>query len=230
MLAGLRRSVVQLSQWKPWKLDDGPVGVYVCRLDPNVIRGVVMRRFLAALLIGFVMLQWLPSAAVAAPGGHGVLPTAEDDLAWSDTPTLSRVVPLAGTPIYWASCGMFDDDNKVVKLFPINRSRDAIFRCGHHGSGNNYGYRHMLANKDRWEGLTAGTYQSWRDIADLAMVKTAGDPAERVSASGGQQCRAAIIYLVNLRTGATVRSVVVRMYVRASDWRINTVIPGGWCK
>ncbi len=200
-----------------------------------------MFRLAGALVSLILFVSISPSSANAAPrlseetGSRVAHPRPDDrgdELVWSERVEvggrLARVSPTAaGIPIYWASCGVFDKDSKLVKLFPLNRSRDARFLCG--SREGNYGYRHMLDKKDRWEGLTPGTNQSWREIADLAMVKTAWDPIERKPVSGGQQCRSAIIYLVNKTTGATVRSVIVRMYVRVSDWRINTVIPGGWC-
>lgn len=164
----------------------------------------------------------------------------EELFAWSATPngpgSLTSPQPDAlspaaaqSTPLYWRSCGVFDRDDKLVKAFPINRSSDALFLCGRHSNNEKYGYRHMVANKARWEALTPGTTQTWRDIADLAMSTAAWSPLRRVDASGGLQCRDVTIHLYNLSNGRKVRSVDVRMYVRKSDWRISTVIPGGWC-
>ncbi len=91
-----------------------------------------------------------------------------------------------------------------------------------------HGYRHILIrHRADFERLAAGTYQNWRDIADLAMDSITRDPDAAKLAGGNQSCLSRVIFLRNLRTNQVVRQQIIRMYVRNGDNNIATVYPAG---
>lgn len=67
----------------------------------------------------------------------------------------------------------------------------------------------MLVNEARWEGLTPGANQGWREITELAMTKAVARLLHRVPVEEGQQCRDATICLVNKRNGSVAATVDV---------------------
>jgi hypothetical protein len=62
-----------------------------------------------------------------------------------------------------------------------------------------------------FERLAVGTYQNWRDIADLAMDSIARDPDSLKVVEDGKVCHSRLINMYNIRTNQLVRTQVVRM-------------------
>lgn len=97
-------------------------------------------------------------------------------------------------------------------------------RCGN----ADYGYRHIVSrHRTDFERLAAGTYQNWRDVADLAMDSISTDPDAAKLAGAGKGCLSRVIFLRNLRTNQVVRPQIIRMFVRLSDNVIITTYPHG---
>lgn len=144
--------------------------------------------------------------------------------------TLSATRPaglgIARAAAVWAACGWRDGDDKLVRLFQRDRRRDFALRCGDGG----WGYRHI---KDRhmgdFTGMAAGTYQNWRDVADLAMASNSSDPDVMKPAGGNQTCRSRVIFLVNVRNGQPVRQQIVKMYTDNANSNIRSAFPSSHC-
>lgn len=62
------------------------------------------------------------------------------------------------------------------------------------------------------------------------MAAISSDPDVRLPASGNQTCSSRLIYLVNVRTGQTVRQQVVKMYTNNGNSNINTAFPSSQCR
>lgn len=137
----------------------------------------------------------------------------------------ARAAPIAlpsGPP--WGACGRSTPEDKVVRQFPTG----ITLRCGGPlgAAEPRYGYRHILFRHKRdLERLAAGTFQNWRDVADLAMETIANDPDRSVPAPGNQICQSRVIFLNDLRTGQPVRQQVMVMYIDAPTRNVNTLTP-----
>ncbi len=128
----------------------------------------------------------------------------------------------AATP--WGACGTSTPESKEVTKYIASPRIYYYLRCGTEA----YGYRHILIrHRADFERLAAGTYQNWRDIADLAMDSITRDPDSAKPAGGNQSCLSRVIFLRNIRTNQVVRQQIIRMYVRNWDNNIATVYPAG---
>ncbi|GGM84059.1 hypothetical protein GCM10012275_63380 [Longimycelium tulufanense] len=72
--------------------------------------------------------------------------------------------------------------------------------------------------------MAAGTYQNWRDVADLAMDAIAKDPDAWGDAGAGKNCRSRLIYLYNRRTGQLVRTQIVIQLSAHQSGKSNRII------
>ncbi|MFV2177886.1 hypothetical protein ACFHW2_29165 [Actinomadura sp. LOL_016] len=156
-------------------------------------------------------------------------PSTDDRLAWAASPAaaVSRAQVQAAPP--WGACGRSTDPQKMVRLFTKNRVVDFALRCGgpKHSSSPTWGYRHILwRHRGDFERMAAGTYQNWRDIADLAMSHNTSDP-DRWNRSGGKSCYSRVLYLRNIRTNQVVRKQIFKMIVGSSSKNIITSYPAG---
>ena len=152
----------------------------------------------------------------------------DDRLAWAASPAsaVSRAQVEAAPP--WGACGRNTDTQKMVRLFTKNRVVDFALRCGgpKHSSSPTWGYRHILwRHRGDFERMAAGTYQNWRDIADLAMSHNTSDP-DRSRHSGGKSCYSRVLYLRNIRNNQVVRTQIFKMIVSGSN-NIITSYPAG---
>ncbi|MEV5827741.1 hypothetical protein AB0L25_19435 [Spirillospora sp. NPDC052242] len=155
-------------------------------------------------------------------------PSSGDRPAWSASPAsaVSRVQVPAAPP--WGACGRNTDPQKLVRLFTKNRVVDFALRCGgpKYSSSPTWGYRHILwRHRGDFERMAAGTYQNWRDIADLAMSSNTSDP-DRSRHSGGKSCYSRLLYLRNIRTNQVVRKQIFKMVVGSNN-NIITSYPAG---
>lgn len=122
----------------------------------------------------------------------------------------------------WGACGRSTAESKEVTKYFVNARTYYYLRCGNAG----YGYRHILdRHRTDFERLAAGTYQNWRDVADLAMDSISRDPDAAKPAGNGKACLSRVIFLRNLRTNQAVRQQIIRMFVRLSDNAIITTYP-----
>ncbi|MFD0900019.1 hypothetical protein [Actinomadura sediminis] len=158
-------------------------------------------------------------------------PPADDRSAWAAAPhqPVSRVQVQAAPP--WGACGRSTDPQKLVRLFTKNRVVDFALRCGgpKYSSSPTWGYRHILwRHKGDFERMAAGTYQNWRDIADLAMSHNTSDP-DRWKHSGGKSCYSRVLYLKNIRTNKVVRKQIFKMIVSSSNNIITSYPTGTHC-
>ena len=101
--------------------------------------------------------------------------------------------PEAGAQVAgpWGACARGSDEQKVVRIFPSPQG-PLTLRCGGplYSSEPRWGFRHLLwKHKSDFEGTAGGTFQNWRDIADLAMQTIAVDPDSTYPAGGNQTCR-----------------------------------------
>lgn len=83
----------------------------------------------------------------------------------------------------------------------------------------------MWKHEKDFEGTAFGTFQNWRDVADLAMETIAFDPDATFPANGDQTCRSRVLFLKNLQTNQVVRQGIFVMYTQNGANRINTVFP-----
>jgi hypothetical protein len=84
---------------------------------------------------------------------------------------------------------------------------------------------YLVAAPGDFERIAAGTYQNWRDVADLSMEFIARDPDVTVPTSRGTTCHSRVIFLINLRTNQVVHEQIVRMVVVPSTGNIVTAYP-----
>ncbi|HLV75579.1 MAG TPA: hypothetical protein VKY91_22580 [Vulgatibacteraceae bacterium] len=180
-----------------------------------------------ATLFGTVLAAALLSPAGTAAADAG--PSTVDRLAWTTGPdrALTSAQVRAAPP--WGACGRSTDPQKLVRLFTKNRVVDYALRCGgpKYSSTPTWGYRHILwRHRADFERMAAGTYQNWRDVADLAMSHNTSDP-DRSSHGGGKSCYSRLLYLKNLRTGQVVRKQIFKMIVSNRDNNIITSYPAG---
>lgn len=140
---------------------------------------------------------------------------------------LLQAPPEAAAAPPWGACGRSTDENKVVRVFPSPQGPLTLF-CGGpiRSSTPEWGYRHILwAHMKDFDGASTGTFQNWRDIADLAMETIAADPDATYPARGDQTCRSRVLFLKDLRTNQVVRQGIFVMYTQNGTNRINTVFP-----
>jgi hypothetical protein len=122
-------------------------------------------------------------------------------------------------------------------LAPVSRARvDAPGRLrAEHPRAYYYlrcgtGHRHILdRHRADFERLAFGTFQNWRDIADLAMDAISRDPDAATPAGAGKGCLSRVIFLTSLRTNQPVRQQVIRMIIRLRDNAIISAFPGFQC-
>jgi hypothetical protein len=172
---------------------------------------------------------------------HGVDVGRDADVVWTDAAGAEGVARFnqreaeksasgrsaAQPDAVWAACGWRDPSGKLVRLFQRDRRRDFALRCGDAG----WGYRHIQTRHQAdFEGMAAGTYQNWRDVADLSMNTNSSDPDVTRPAGGNQTCRSRVIFLINKRTGQVVRRQIVKMYTDNSNSNIRTAFPSTHCR
>lgn len=158
-----------------------------------------LRKLVAAMIAAcfFAVMPALPADA-----------TPRDDASaiWISDPSAAaakRAQEQGANAIVWASCGIFDSDSKLVRLYYMSRRSDIALRCGN----DSVGYRHILKNhRTQFEALAAGTYQNWRALADDAISASLSDPDHQEPRPGGKTCRDHLMYLVNIRTGEVIGS------------------------
>ncbi|HZG91338.1 MAG TPA: hypothetical protein VEZ42_14095 [Pseudonocardia sp.] len=122
----------------------------------------------------------------------------------------------------WGACGRSTADDKVVRTFAVNHRLTYTLRCGNEAGG----YRHILIrHKGDYERLAAGTFQNWRDIADLSMETIARDPDVALPARNGKACLSRVMFFHNLRTNQLVRQQIFRMIVVVATGDIVTLTP-----
>ena len=127
----------------------------------------------------------------------------------------------------WGACGFMTPEDKVVRTFPSPQG-DLTLRCGgpRWSSQPGWGYRHIKWRHTRdFEGAAFGTYQNWRDIADLAMESLAADPDVVLPAGANQTCRSRLLFLKNIQTNQVVLRQTFVMYTNNETANITTVFP-----
>ncbi len=130
----------------------------------------------------------------------------------------------------WGACGLNADPAKLVREFPVKPDASFFLRCG----GPKYsrepadGYRHILwRHRTEFEQIALGTYQNWRDVADLAMEVIARDPDVTIPTARGTTCYSRVVFLVDLRTNQVARQQIVKMIVVSATGDIVTAYPTG---
>lgn len=200
-----------------------------------MLRRMLVTAVLAATVAGASGSATAHAAELQPPGPQ------QPEMAWSISPDSGsrdaagtgpiRSLSATDTPP-WGACGVSTNPGKLVRLFVKNRVTDYVLRCGgpKYSSSPRWGYRHILwRHRDDFERLAVGTYQNWRDVADLAMRSNTSDPdVTRHRARTGKTCFSRLIYLVNTRTNQVVRTAVVRMVVSSKN-NIITSYPGAHC-
>ena len=140
-------------------------------------------------------------------------------------------VVLLGTPAAaapWGACGLSTDPSKVVREFPVKPGVTFVLRCGgpKYSAEPGDGYRHILwRHRGQFEQIAVGTYQNWRDVADLSMEIIARDPDVAIPTTRGTTCYSRVVFLINLRTNQVARQQIVRMVVVTATGDIVTAYP-----
>lgn len=162
-------------------------------------------------------------AWTADPSTAGVRSARAAALTASE-PTMSAAASVLPAPATWAGCGVATDPQKIVRTFP----RSKVLRCGN----ANYGYWHIYEkHRSQFEQLAAQTYQNWRDVADIGMYASINDSTvTRLRNSNDTTCLSKRIYLINLRTGKTATSTIIRTVTGNRSNNVITTFPSsGYC-
>ncbi|MBL7259919.1 DNRLRE domain-containing protein [Paractinoplanes lichenicola] len=131
-------------------------------------------------------------------------------------------------PIVWAACGMFTDDQKVVRSY----DRSGVYnfgggisrlKCG----DRKWGYRHI---KDRhladWQYISNFVGRNWRDAADWGIWNTLWFPETSFyradNNTWGFTCS---LYLIDKKTGKTVKVMYGFVSVAHQSKNIITALP-----
>ena len=137
------------------------------------------------------------------------------------------LLPSTAAAAPWGACGLSTDPAKLVREFPVKPGVSFVLRCG----GPKYsptpgdGYRHILwRHRGDFERIASGTYQNWRDVADLSLASIASDP-DIAAPSRGSMCYSRVIFLLNLRTNQVVRQQIVKMIVAPETGNVITAYP-----
>jgi hypothetical protein len=176
----------------------------------------------------------LAVTAIATPAA-AEKPGTEDALnfVWTADPSVVRrgmtaaeatAAAVAPAPATWAGCGVYADPLKIVRTFP----RSKVLRCGN----TNYGYWHIYArHRSQGEAKAAGTYQNWRDIADIGMYAAlSNSTVTKIRYSNDTTCFSKRIYLVDVRTGRTVGRTITRIVAGNRSNNVVTSFPSsGYC-
>jgi|GEM_PF-5216802 len=181
------------------------------------VHGVgISPRSARVLIGGLVAAAVVGSGLVVAQHTTSRSELASGALLWMQEPAAAGAVPAAAQP--WGSCALATED-KVIRAFP----RAKVLRCGHNG----YGQWHIDdRHREDWEQLAASSGQDWRAVADLAIDSALGAPAVvRERAANDTRCYSTAIYLVDVRTGVTVGSSIVRVVAGNRSNNIVTAFP-----
>jgi hypothetical protein len=166
------------------------------------------------------------TASATAPGVRWADAAGREGVAHLRGWETARRPATAHAAAVWAACGWRDPDDKLVRLFQRDRRRDFALRCGDAG----WGYRHILdRHRGDFERMAAGTFQNWRDVADLSLAALSSDPDVVRPAGGDQTCRSRVIFLINVRNGQTVRQQTVRMFTDNGSGNIRSAFPSPHC-
>jgi len=139
------------------------------------------------------------------------------------------VQPPSASAAVWGACGVVTSTSKIVRTYGgVPGIRRVYLKCGgpKYSDEPSWGYRHVLRyHIHDFEAMSVGTYQNWRDVADLAMATTLADPTVRRPAVDGKRCFSRALKLYDLHTGRLVRTQIFRVVFRTSDAAIITVYP-----
>lgn len=162
---------------------------------------------------------WTTDPSVIEPG----MSAADASAAALEAAGVSMAsVPAA--PATWGGCGVTTDPLKIVRTFPLSK----LLRCGN----ANYGYWHIYErHRANWESKAAGTYQNWRDVADIGMHAALSNSAKTTyRAANDTNCYSKRIYLVNVQTGQTVADTITRVVAGTRSNNVVTAFPSsGYC-
>jgi hypothetical protein len=135
---------------------------------------------------------------------------------------VALLAPVAQASLPWGACGNSTAASKEVTKFYVNPRMYYYFRCG----DANFGYRHVVTrHRTDFENLAFGTYQNWRDVADLAMDSISRDPDSAQPSGDDKGCLSRVIFLKNRRTNQIVRQQIIRMIVNVRNNDIITLYP-----
>jgi hypothetical protein len=74
--------------------------------------------------------------------------------------------------------------------------------------------------------MAVGTFQGWREIADIGIAATVRDPDIRGKIRSGKHCYSRVVYLWDVRRHRIIGTMIVRVVWRADgDRRIITAFP-----
>lgn len=183
-----------------------------------------MTRLVAHLLV------LIAAAACTAVTAYPTAMAAEPGLRSVPKTTSVRLpAKLSTGPQIWAACGLFGKTGKVVRTYgELAGVKRVHLTCGgpKYDSQPTWGYRHIVRyHEQHFEGMAAGTFQNWREVADIGIATALADPEVRGFVRDGKRCFSRTIRLYNTRTGQVVRTQIVRVVFRTSDNAIITAYP-----
>jgi len=111
----------------------------------------------------------------------------------------------------WAACGIFTDNQKLVRAYKRKAMHTTSGAPGYVPAGTSnlrcgsekWGYRHIVKNHlSQWEQNAAIERKNWRDLADFAINLSLSDP-DKVTyrKANDTYCFSRQIVLINKRTG-----------------------------
>lgn len=197
-----------------------------------------MKRTLLRLLIAGAVAVGLLSSQTASNAEQ----SAEADAGSEDTSWVA-VVPEHGEYVpegegkfspqdYWAPCGIFDSNTKIVRTFnraatagvtPYLGSGLSSLACG----SSQWGYRHIVdRHLTDWQARAAQANENWRVTADYGIEWALKDPDRVVyRSSNDTYCFSRKLLLINNNNGQVVGSYYPNVAIARGSKNIITAIP-----
>jgi hypothetical protein len=97
---------------------------------------------------------------------------------------------------------LITNEKKVVRVFKKKGGPKVTLFCGRpkYRSHPTWGLRHIYkSHKGQWEDMAVGTFQGWREIADIGIAGALRDPDVCGKIRNGKHCYSRVVYLWDVR-------------------------------
>jgi hypothetical protein len=199
-----------------------------------------LRRIIATLLIGSSLALVGAPAADARPVPDPTGPAVrlrQSTLIWTDNSSgppgqgvTARDAPEARI---WGWCGIITKEMKVVRTFKKHGGAKVHLYCGgpKYSEKPRWGLRHIERyHESQWENKSFGTFQSWREIADISIAAVLADPVVKGPVKRGKRCYSRYVFLWDVSRDRMIDFMTVRVVFKATgDRRIITAYPADNC-
>jgi hypothetical protein len=154
-------------------------------------------------------------------------------LVWTSSRTGPREQRVTATDApqarVWGWCGLISKEKKVVRTFKKNGGAKVHLYCGgpKYSGHPRLGLRHIERyHESLWEYKSFGTFQSWREIADISIAAVLADPVVKGPVEDGKRSYSRYLYLWDVSCDRMIDFMTVRVIFKAAgDRRIVTAYP-----